>query len=124
MTNTKKILVVEDEKTIRTTFVDAIGFEGFTIFGAKDGIEGLEVALKEHPDVILLDVLMPKMDGLQMLKKLRADEWGKKVPVIVLSNVAEKEEIAAAVESDVFDYFVKTDIKITDVIAKIREKLK
>lgn len=123
MTNPKKILVVEDEEAMRTALSDMIGFEGFTILGAKDGVEGLALARAEHPDLILLDILMPNMDGLEMLRELRADEWGRKVPVIVLSNVGEKEEIAQAVESNVFDYFVKTDIKITEVIAKIREKL-
>lgn len=58
--------------------------EEFHALGAKDGEEGLELALKEKPDLILLDVIMPKMDGMTMMKKLRKDNWGKKVPIILL----------------------------------------
>lgn len=120
----KTILIIEDEEAMRLALRDMIGFEGFSVLEANDGIEGLATALARHPDLILLDILMPKMDGLEMLHKLRKDTWGKNVPVIVLTNVGDKEEIAQAVEGNVFEYFVKTDIKITDVIAKIKERLK
>lgn len=124
MTDIKKvILAVEDEDPLRMVLRDVLTVEGYRILEAKNGIEGLEVALREHPDLILLDILMPKMDGLEMLKKLREDEWGRKVPVIVLTNLSDNEDIAKAVEEDVFEYFVKTDIKINEVITRIREKI-
>lgn len=124
MTDIKKIiLVVEDEEPLRMVLRDVLTVEGYGVFEAKNGIEGLEMALREHPDLILLDILMPKMDGLEMLKKLREDEWGRKAPVIVLTNLSDNEDIAKAVEEDVFEYFVKTDIKINEVIARIREKV-
>ncbi|MBI5077998.1 MAG: response regulator [Candidatus Yonathbacteria bacterium] len=124
MTDQKKIiLVVEDEEPMQLVLRDVLRVEGYNVIEAKNGVEGLEMSLKEHPDLILLDILMPKMDGLEMLKKLRADEWGKKVPVIVLTNLSDNEDIAKAVEEDVFEYFVKTDIRIDEVIARIREKI-
>lgn len=124
MTDIKKIiLVVEDEEPLRMVLRDVLAVEGYGILEAKNGIEGLEMSLREHPDLILLDILMPKMDGLEMLKKLREDEWGRKAPVIVLTNLSDNEDIAKAVEEDVFEYFVKTDIKINEVIARIREKI-
>lgn len=124
MTDNKKIiLVVEDEEPLRMVLKDVLTVEGYTILEAKNGIEGLEMAFREHPDLILLDILMPKMDGLEMLKKLREDEWGKKAPVIVLTNLSDNEDIAKAVEEDVFEYFVKTDIRINEVIARIKEKI-
>lgn len=124
MTDIKKvILAVEDEDPLRMVLRDVLTVEGYRILEAKNGIEGLEMALREHPDLILLDILMPKMDGLEMLKKLREDEWGRKVPVIVLTNLSDNEDIAKAVEEDVFEYFVKTDIKINEVITRIREKI-
>ncbi|HAS85134.1 MAG TPA: hypothetical protein DCS23_03655 [Candidatus Yonathbacteria bacterium] len=124
MTDQKKIiLVVEDEEPMQLVLRDVLKVEGYVVFEAKNGIEGLGLALKEHPDLILLDILMPKMDGLEMLKNLRADEWGRKVPVIVLTNLSDNEDIAKAVEEDVFEYFVKTDIRIDEVIARIREKI-
>lgn len=124
MTDQKKIiLVVEDEEPMQMVLRDVLKVEGYAVLEAKNGIEGLELALKEHPDLILLDILMPKMDGLEMLKNLRADEWGRKVPVIVLTNLSDNDDIAKAVEEDVFEYFVKTDIRIDEVIARIREKI-
>lgn len=124
MTDQKKIiLVVEDEEPMQLVLRDVLKVEGYDVLEAKNGIEGLELALKEHPDLILLDILMPKMDGLEMLKNLRADEWGRKVPVIVLTNLSDNEDIAKAVEEDVFEYFVKTDIRIDEVIERIREKI-
>lgn len=124
MTDIKKIiLVVEDEEPLRMVLKDVLTVEGYGILEAKNGIEGLEMSLREHPDLILLDILMPKMDGLEMLKKLREDEWGRKAPVIVLTNLSDNEDIAKAVDEDVFEYFVKTDIKINEVITRIREKV-
>lgn len=124
MTDIKKIiLVVEDEEPLRMVLRDVLTVEGYGILEAKNGIEGLELALKEHPDLVLLDILMPKMDGLEMLKNLRSDEWGRRVPVIVLTNLSDNEDIAKAVEEDVFEYFVKTDIRIDEVIERIREKI-
>lgn len=124
MTDIKKvILIIEDEEPLRMVLRDVLTVEGYGILEAKNGIDGLEAALREHPDLILLDILMPKMDGLEMLKKLREDEWGKNVPVIVLTNLSDNEDIAKAVEEDVFEYFVKTDIKINEVISRIREKI-
>ncbi len=124
MTDQKKtILVVEDEEPMLLVLKDVLKVEGYNVLQAKNGIEGLELALKDHPDLILLDILMPKMDGLEMLKKLREDEWGLKVPVIVLTNLSDNEDIAKAVEEDVFEYFVKTDIRIDEVIQRIRDKI-
>jgi len=119
----KTILVVEDEPPMQLVLRDILTVEGYTVLEAKNGIEGLELALSAHPDLILLDILMPKMDGLEMLKKLREDEWGKKAPVIVLTNLSDNEDVAKAVEEDVFEYFVKTDIKIAEVIERIRAKV-
>ncbi|MFZ2303466.1 MAG: response regulator [Minisyncoccia bacterium] len=124
MTGQKKIiLVVEDEEPLQMVLRDVLTVEGYKIIEAKNGIEGLEMSLKEHPDLILLDILMPKMDGLEMLKKLREDDWGRKVPVIVLTNLSDNEDVSKAVEEDVFEYFVKTDIRIDEVITRIREKI-
>lgn len=124
MTDQKKIvLVIEDEDALRMVLKDVLTVEGYEIQEAVNGIEGLELALRNHPDLILLDILMPKMDGLEMLKNLRSDEWGRRVPVIVLTNLSDNEDIAKAVEEDVFEYFVKTDIKIAEVIERIREKI-
>lgn len=119
----KTILIVEDEEPMQIALEDILKFEGFSVLKAINGEEGLSTALREHPDLILLDILMPQMNGLAMLKKLRADEWGKNAKVIVLTNYDEKEYVATALENEAYDYFIKTDIKITEVIQKIKEKL-
>lgn len=73
----KTILVVEDQIPILQILVYRFDSEGFNVIEAKNGKDGLELALKEHPDLILLDIILPKLDGIEMLKKLRADNWGK-----------------------------------------------
>jgi CheY-like chemotaxis protein len=81
------ILLVEDDVSLRTVLVDKLTAEGFATLEAADGLTGLELATKYHPDVILLDIFMPKMDGITMLSQLRStDPWGKNVQVIILSN--------------------------------------
>jgi len=123
----KKILIVEDEIDLREALVDKLGREEFETSGAKDGEEGLEMALRDHPDLILLDIVMPKMDGMTMLKKLREEnEWGKKVPVILLTNLSATDEkiIKAMVENEPSYYLVKSDWKIGDVVKKVKETLK
>jgi len=120
----KIILVVEDEVQILTALSDNLEFEGFTVLRATNGVEGLNTALKEHPDLILLDIMMPQMNGLTMLEKLRSDDWGKAVPVIILTNFGDNEKVAEALGDDVSDYFIKSDIKLEEVIAKVKQKLK
>lgn len=75
MKKSKKILIVEDEKNLRTAIVDVLQYANFETLEAKNGKEGLKLALKEHPDLILLDLFMPEMDGMTALGKIRRDTW-------------------------------------------------
>ncbi len=118
-----KILIVEDEKYIRQVLVDKFAHEGFNALEAKNGKEGLEFALKEHPDLILLDIVMPEMNGMTMLTELRKDIWGKNVPVIMLTNLSDVEKVSNVLESEVYDYLVKSDWKLEEVVSRVREKL-
>lgn len=121
MTN-KKILVVEDETDILDVLTDTFKREGAEVFRAEDGDEGLKIALAEKPDVILLDIIMPKVSGLDMLRDLRKDDWGKAVPVILLTNLSATEEkiIRSIVEYRPVFYLVKSDWKIADVVKKVK----
>ncbi len=121
----KKMLIVEDEASMLGVLSDAFSQRGYLTIKAKDGEEGLNLALKEHPDIILLDVLMPKMDGLEMMKKLREDEWGKKVKIIILTNVNPDADatIKAIVDNQPSYYLIKSDIKLEDIINKVEEVL-
>jgi DNA-binding response OmpR family regulator len=97
--------------------------EGLKILTARDGMEGLKVALDEHPDLILLDVVLPVMDGVTFLEKLRQDSWGKRASVIVLSNLSKVATFREGEEMGVRDYLVKTDWKLKDVIEKVEKEL-
>ncbi len=120
----KKILIVEDETPLRNAVSDILSFEGFEVFQAKNGQEGLDLALKEHPDLILLDLMMPVMDGLTMLEKLRNDQiYGKNAAVILLTNINDPEKVALATEAGSYDFLVKSDWNIEDVVKKIKGRL-
>jgi len=119
----KKILVVEDDAALRHVLRDKFVLEGFAVLEAIDGEEGLTSAVREHPDLILLDILLPKMDGITVLKKLRADSWGAHVHVFMLTNLSDNERVADALQNDAFEYFVKSNVKIEDLVAKVKEIL-
>ena len=106
--------------------MDKFSREGFSILEAKNGEEGLALALKNQPDIILLDIVMPKMDGMTMLKRLREDgEWGKTVPVILLTNLTSADEgrIRDVTELEPAYYLVKTHWTLEDIVAKVRDRL-
>ncbi len=119
----KKILVAEDEPQLRKLMLSKFESSGFAALGAEDGSVALEKALKEHPDVILLDILMPVMDGIEMLRKLRTDAWGKSALVMLLSNLRDSGKVLEGVELGAHEYFVKSDWKLEDIVKKVKEKL-
>lgn len=119
----KKILIIEDEATLVEVLTAKLSAEGFSVFKASDGKEGLETALKNHPDLILLDIVMPVMDGMTMLDRLRADEWGKSAKVILLTNLSDPEKARKSIAQGVREYLVKADWKLDDIVAKIDTEL-
>lgn len=120
----KKILIIEDDDSLRQAINLKLSSEDFELFEAKNGEAGLEVALTHHPDLILLDIIMPKMDGFIMLEKMRLDPWGKSARVIILTNLNDKNYILKSFRNEVYEYLVKTDVKLEELVAKIKEKLK
>lgn len=119
----EKILIVEDEWSILKALGEKFTREGFQVLKTIDGRQGLEIALREHPDIILLDVIMPNVDGLAMLKVLREDAWGKNAPVIILTNLTDTEKLNASTQMSGYEYLVKSDWKIADVVSKVKAKL-
>ena len=120
----KKVLIVEDEKAILSALSAGFDRKEIEVLTALDGDEGLKIALREHPHLILLDLVMPKMDGITMLEKLRKDKWGKDVKVIILTNLDDQKKVAEAVQHGVFDYFIKINWNIKDIIKKVQAELK
>ncbi len=124
MANDKKtILVVEDETLMVNALKKKLEAEDFNVLVAKDGSEGLNIALEKHPDLVLLDVILPVMDGMTALKNLRADSWGKDVPVIILTNLSRAATIEESKKKGVNTYLVKTDWKLAEVVQKVKYEL-
>jgi len=120
----KTILIVDDEPALLIALVDKFTRAGFTVIIAENGREGLKLAFKNHPDLILLDIIMPIMDGTTMLDKLRKDAWGKHAKVILLTNLSDPGKITKSLKRTVNGYLVKSDWKIKDVVKQVNEKLK
>lgn len=124
--NKNKILIVEDDKTISKVYADELRDSGFDVLVAFDGLSGLSIATEEKPDLILLDILMPEMDGLVMMDKIRkVGLYGKKVPIILLTNLSSDEEkiMQAIIKNEPAYYIIKSDWNLIDVVDKINERL-
>lgn len=123
---TKKpsILLMEDDAPLLQALLDAFTNANFEVFYFTDGESGLKGALEHHPDIILLDIIMPNMTGEKVLDNLRKDEWGKKVPVIVLSNIEPEGYLVRSIYgNDVTDYLLKANTAIDVIIKKVKKKL-
>ncbi|MBI3671627.1 response regulator [Candidatus Azambacteria bacterium] len=120
----KKVLIVEDEQALVRAIQEKLKKEGISVLTAKDGETGLETALLEHPDLILLDIIMPKMNGIEMLRELKEDAWGKSAKVIILSNLSDGEMVSEAFKMGIYDFLVKSDWSLDDVVDKVKQKLK
>lgn len=119
----KTILVVEDEMMLRKILLEKLTINGFKAIGAEDGEEGLRMALEKKPDLVLLDILLPKMDGIEVLKKLRASAE-KNIPVFILTNSQPDDYITTEVaELEPSYYLIKANLELEDLMNKIREKL-
>lgn len=123
MNTPPKILIVEDETPILNGIFDKFTYEGFSAQKAENGQDGLNKALKDHPDIILLDNLMPDTDGFYLLENLRRDKWGKNARVIMWSNSHDSNTINRAKKLGVLDFMVKSDWEYRDVVKKVREIL-
>lgn len=121
--NQKVILIVEDDESMIEALIEKFSVSGFDVISAKNGSEGLKLALSKHPDVILLDIVMPKMDGLSMLKKLKEDRWGAFAPVVILTNLSDNQKLAEALEIGIVEYMIKAEVKLSDIVSKVKRVL-
>lgn len=126
MTDSKsgKVLIVEDEEILLTALKEElVTGGGYQVEGAGDGVEGLEKVKTFHPDLILLDLLMPKMDGMEMLQKLKSDSETRDIPVVILTNLSDYEQISEALSLGARDYLVKANYKLEDLLEKVKTVL-
>lgn len=120
----KTILIVEDEAIVRKSLAEELHFQGFNVLEAGDGKEGLRLAFDKKPDLILLDISMPVMNGLDVIRELRKNDWGKKVPVIFVTQLAADDKIMKEIIlSEPSYYLMKADWNTGDVVKKVKETL-
>lgn len=119
-----KILIVEDEAVLQKALTDMFSEYNHQPIQAIDGEQGLEMARREKPDIILLDLVLPKKHGIEVLKELKNDETTKAIPVIVLTNLEDKDDIQKALEYGARAYLVKANYDMQEVISKVEDCLK
>ncbi len=120
---TKTILVVDDDNLVRMSLSETLTTAGFHVEIAEDGVAGLAKATALHPDLIISDVRMPGLDGMQMVEKLRADEWGKQVPVIILSTEEKTTTINQALANGITVYLSKTQLSPDQIAEEVKRSL-
>lgn len=123
MEKSKKILIVDDEALVIKVITAKLKRERFEVYAAYDGQEALQKVAKEKPDLILLDIIMPKLDGISVLKKLKASDETKNIPIIILTNLYDDKKVAEVLRVGNTDYLVKVEHTVNDIIRKVKEKL-
>jgi DNA-binding response OmpR family regulator len=122
--NQKHVLIVEDDVFLAGIYKKKFEVEGFKVSISEDGKNGIEDAKKKKPDIILLDVLLPKLDGFAVLKILKENKETNIIPVILLTNLGQKDDIEKGLEAGAVDYLIKIHFKPSEVVDKVRKILK
>ena len=119
-TEKKTVLLVEDDQSIRELYAVAFINAGLNIMMAENGKQGVEFALERHPDLILLDIDMPILNGHQAAERIRQDEWGKTARILFLTNHSDAQNVAHAIMQKPEDYIVKAQVPIKEIINQVR----
>lgn len=119
----KKVLVVEDDVVLNKALNDFLSAEGFDVVVAMDGEEGIRKASEYNPDLVLLDIIMPKKDGYEVIKEMKADEKMKNIPIVLLTNLGSINDVEKALELGATTYLVKADYKLEEITQKIKTVL-
>lgn len=119
----KRILLAEDDRFLRKAAEATLRQRGFTVLAAADGEEALRFARAEIPDLILLDLIMPKLQGFEVLRILKEEPMTKQIPVIVLSNLGQESDVKQAMEAGAAAYFIKANLSLRDLVARVEEAL-
>jgi len=119
----QKILVIEDDKFLRKVIVRKLSDEGYEIIEAIDGEKGLIVAREEKPDLILLDLVLPEIDGFEVLSELKKDKDTFEIPVIILSNLGEKKNVEKGIKMGATDYLIKARLEPSEIAQRVQMAL-
>ena len=114
------VLIIEDDKNLREMYADAFTAAGIKVLATGFGAEGVTLALKNRPDAILVDIMLPGMTGHQVVAKLREDSWGKRAIIIYLTNMSDPGNITHAVEKDASEYIVKANTTPDEIVRHVR----
>ena len=120
----KKILVAEDDKYLADVFLTKLTKEGYNVIQAFNGDDAVLSTKKYHPDLILLDIVMPKKDGFDVLKELKEDETVSDIPVIIMSNLGQDADVYMGKKLKAVEYLIKTNTSLTEVVKKIKQYTK
>jgi two-component system, OmpR family, alkaline phosphatase synthesis response regulator PhoP len=120
----KKVLLVEDDNMISSMYKIKLETEGFAVLTAEDGVIALELIKKDRPDIIMLDIILPRLDGFSVLEEVRKDKDLKDLPVVLLTNLGTEEDKAKGKKMGATDYLVKADLTPGQISDKIKEILK
>lgn len=120
----RKILIVEDDKFLRDLISKKLSSEGFEISSAVDGEQGISTAKEFMPELILLDLILPGIDGFEVLAQLKTDTLTANIPVIILSNLGQREDVEKSLKLGAVDYLVKAHFTPNEIIEKIKSVLK
>ena len=115
-----KILIIDDDPVLQKVYRTKLSNEGFSVIAAMDGEEGLALMKKERPYVVLLDLIMPRKDGFQVLEEVKGDRALKAIPMIVFSNLGQESDVKKAKKLGAKDFWIKTDVSVADLVKKIR----
>jgi len=123
MDNPKKILLVEDEPMLSNLLKQRLEQEGIVVTAVPDGAEALRILKQEKPDLILLDIILPKMSGFEVMEEMKGDPTIQAAPVVVVSNLGQVSDVERAQKFGAVGYFVKAQLSIEDLVSKVKEFL-
>jgi len=124
MLQSKAVLIIDDDNTLLTMYGEQLKFDGMIVEYAHDGEEALRVANENVPNVIILDIMMPKLNGIEVLRSLKANDNTKGIPVVILSALMDSDKKKAALELGAAAYFVKSEVLPIDIVNKLTELLR
>jgi CheY-like chemotaxis protein len=117
------VLIADDDESIREMYSAAFSAAGINVITAADGNQCVELALKHHPDAILVDIIMPNLNGHEAVSKIRMDDWGKTAKIVFLTNMSDAENVVQAVEERSEEYIIKANTSPKEVINQVRQAM-
>jgi len=118
-----KILIIEDDKFLRELIIQKLGKEGFEVDEAAEGEEGIKRLQENKPDLVLLDLILPGIDGFEVLRRVKADKATAAVPVVILSNLGQRDDVDKGLELGAVDYLIKAHFTPGEIVEKIKVTL-